>query len=65
MSVDLRLTCAGLGKIPGELHEVFQFVVDEREYSCPVIIAEFLSPKICRIRQLDRTVLTYRLKTET
>ena len=61
-SFDLSLSSKGLSVIPMELHDgAFQFIVGERKYICNVIVAEFLSPKICSIQRADPTVHEYTL----
>ena len=65
IEVDLRLSSKGLTHIPLEIHEGdFEFIVGDEVYKCNSIIAEFLSPKISRLRRFDPSFSAYKLETD-
>ena len=61
--VDLKLSSKGFKKIPFELHEGdFEFIIGDQTYNCNSIVAEFLSPKISKLRNLDPSFSRYELE---
>ena len=51
-NVEIKLSSRGLSNIPVELYDhEFQFVAGACVYKCSSIVAEFLSPRIARIRK--------------
>ena len=62
---NLVLSSRGWSSIARHLHEEdFQFIVGEKSYSCNVMLAEFLSPKISRLREADPTICVYRVEQD-
>ena len=60
VDVPLRLLSNGLKNIRMDQYEgSFKFIVGDMQYESHPIIAEFLSPKIARIRDLDPTTSQY------
>jgi len=53
------LSARGLGRLSNTHQNDFTFIVDGREFSCPSFIAEFLSPKIAKLRSVDSTFCCY------
>lgn len=48
-----------------ELHDGdFEFIVGDKSYKCNAIIAEFLSPKVCSLRQLDPSINEFRVSID-
>ena len=65
IEADVRLSSKGFKHVPLELHDGdFEFIVGDQTYKCNSIVAEFLSPKISRLRQSDPSLFIYRLETE-
>ena len=61
--VDLKLSSNGFKNFPFELHEGdFEFIVGNQIYKCNSIVAEFLSPKISKLRSLDPSFSRYELE---
>jgi hypothetical protein len=61
-SISLSLSAHGLSELPPNIYENdFTFIVDGRRYECPSIIADFLSPLLCRLRQSDSSIHEYEL----
>jgi hypothetical protein len=42
----------------------FEFIVGESRYRCPWFIAEFLSPRVARLRCVDDTICEYSVETK-
>ena len=65
VKADLRLSSKGLKNVPMELHEGdFVFTVGDQNHKCNLIVAEFLSPKISRLRKADPSICEYKISTE-
>lgn len=61
----VKLSSKGLKNVRMELYEgLFEFVVGDEKYNCSPIIAEFLSPKISRLREADPSVCCYIVNTK-
>lgn len=61
----VSLSTKGLLNVRWELlPKDFEFVVGAKSYSCPCIIAEFLSPKVSQMRLLDPTATKYVVRTK-
>jgi hypothetical protein len=59
----LALSAKGLATIPWEHYEHnFKFQLRTSEYFCPSFVAEFLSPRISKLRSNDVTVQEFRLQ---
>ena len=64
IEVEMKLSSQGLRNIRLDLHEMdFEFLVGKKSYKCNSLLAEYLSPKICRLRSSDVSVSQYRLST--
>jgi hypothetical protein len=58
------LTTRGLSHVPmRESSGDFSFIVGGSTYRCPSLIAEFLSPRIAKLRSVDETITNFRIKT--
>jgi hypothetical protein len=58
------LSAKGLKAIPAiDLQPNFTFIVGENDYHCPILVACFLSPRICQARSIDCTVCEFEIKT--
>jgi hypothetical protein len=58
------LSSKGLKNIPAsDLQPNFTFIVGESLYHCPILVACFLSPRICQARAIDRTICEFEIKT--
>jgi hypothetical protein len=56
--MDIR--ARGLSKLPLSIYgNDFTFIVGGRRYGCPPIVADFLSPAVCRFRQTDTSINEY------
>ena len=63
--VDLKLSSKGLNNLPFELYDGdFSFIVGDKDYKCHHVVAEFLSPKIGKLRVLDPSLCEYHMETE-
>jgi Ras-related protein Rab-4B len=61
---EVCLSAKGMQNIlNGFSDERFTFFVGSIEYNCPLMIAKFLSPRICKIQGSDCTNLTFRIET--
>ena len=60
----LSLSTKGLNKLKNDLNDQnFKFIINnQEEYLCPKILADFLSPLIFKIHQIDPTLLFFNLK---
>jgi hypothetical protein len=57
---EVRLSANGLVNIQRSLYaDDFTFVFGGKRYGCPSFIAEFLSPRISRLRSIDATVCEF------
>lgn len=64
LAFELNASSKGLSHIPMDLHdEIFEFHVGQASYKCNMIVAEFLSPKICNLRRADPTIDQYSLES--
>ena len=65
-TMDLSLTSAGFSMVNWDSHaKEFMFVFGEdKSFSVQTIIAEFLSPKVARMRRFDASVNSYTLTSE-
>ena len=62
--VDVKLSSRGLNNITAVLDDSdFEFIVGGKRYKYNSFVAEFLSPKISRLRKSDPSVLEYKLET--
>ena len=60
----VKLSSSGLTNVIVDLYgESFQFIIGDQRYNCSPIIAEFLSPKISKLRQSDPTLCEYIVET--
>jgi hypothetical protein len=54
------LSTRGLANIPeSESRNDFDFVVGNSRYHCPSLIADFLSPLLCRLHLADETIKSF------
>jgi hypothetical protein len=60
-SVLVDLSTRGLANIRAA--NSFKFTVGDLTYACPICTAEFLSPAVGRLRQVDPTLFHYRVST--
>jgi hypothetical protein len=52
----VQLSTKGLGNLPTtDVDDMFHFIVGYETYDCPFYVAAFLSPKVARLRSLDKT----------
>jgi hypothetical protein len=59
------LSAIGLQRIEKNNYEKdFVFLVGDKEYRCPTIIADYLSPRVSSLRSQDETLSEFRLQTE-
>jgi hypothetical protein len=59
------LSARGLANIPEtELTNDCEFVVGDSHYHCPSLIADFLSPLLCRLRLIDQTINNFLISTK-
>ena len=60
---DLSLTCAGMGYVNWDWSDSFvEFVFDNKACRVSSVLAEFLSPKVARLRRCDISFDVYRFK---
>jgi hypothetical protein len=60
----LALTAKGLANIPQHAHRNdFDFIIGDVHYLCPSYVADFLSPKICQLHELDASVNEFHIET--
>jgi hypothetical protein len=60
----LALTSRGLANIPqSKERNDFTFLVGDTAYPCPPFVADFLSPKLCRLHTTDPTINKFRINT--
>jgi hypothetical protein len=60
----IRIAPKGLTNVHSSYQKSdFQFIVGEEHSPRSLFAAEFISPKVSRLRQADRTIPVYRLKT--
>ena len=58
----LAVTAHGMRNVVWDLHDRdFEFLVDGTSYRVNSVLAEFLSPKVCKMRRSDATVSSYEL----
>jgi hypothetical protein len=63
-AVRAALSAKGLSLIPLNNHENdLTFSIGEREYVCLLLIAEFLSPRLCELRRSDSTIHDFHITT--
>jgi hypothetical protein len=61
----IRPSTRGLANVQfNQLDQDFEFRVGSRLYRCSSVIAEFLSPKIAKLRMLDPTIKSMQINTE-
>jgi hypothetical protein len=61
----LSLSVKGLQRIEKNNYEKdFAFLLGDKEYRCPAVIADFLSPHVSSLRSQDHTICEVRLETE-
>jgi hypothetical protein len=61
----IRLSSAGLGNIQRELYlSHFTFLISGRKFVCPSFIAEFLSPRVSRMRTTDSTIQEFAIDVD-
>jgi hypothetical protein len=60
----ITLTSKGLKNIQWSNYENdFTFEVGEKHYDCPSFVAEFISPRISKLRQTDNTIQSFQITT--
>jgi hypothetical protein len=65
MSQCVSLSSRGFARIPSSLQRPdFTFVIGHRRYRCHSLLADFISPVICRLRDFDCTVNHFRIDTD-
>jgi hypothetical protein len=61
----LVLSAKGLAHIPeSESRNDFEFIIGNSRYRCPSLIADFLSPLLCRLHSVDETGRSFRISTK-
>jgi hypothetical protein len=61
---NFALSTKGLTKIPKcEERDDFMFIVGNRRYLCPGIIADFLSPRLCKLHAVDCSICEFLIET--
>jgi hypothetical protein len=63
---DLELTLSAavtMNSITNDVQGEFTFIVDSERFSCPLIVAEFLSRRICNARKVDASITEYLVQT--
>jgi hypothetical protein len=61
----LSLSAKGLQRMEKNNYEKdFAFLLGDKEYRCPAIIAVLLSPRVSSLRSQDQTISEFRLETE-
>jgi hypothetical protein len=61
----VSLTSHGLGALPSNLYtNDFTFIVGPHHYPCPLVVADFLSPRLCRLHQTDCSIREYELNLD-
>jgi hypothetical protein len=64
-ALSLSLSARGLAKLPASIYtNDFTFIVGGRKYQCPSVVADFLSPRLCRLRQSDSSIDEYELNID-
>jgi hypothetical protein len=64
LSKNFALSTKGLTKIPKcEERDDFTFIVGNRRYLCPGIIADFLSPRLCKLHAVDCSICEFLIET--
>jgi hypothetical protein len=64
-TIELILSTKGLAIIPeSESRNDFEFLVGNSRYLCPSLIADFLSPLLCRLHSVDETLRSIRIATK-
>jgi hypothetical protein len=48
----------------GDLSDDFTFIIGSHRYQCPSSVAQFLSPRVSRLRWIDATISELRLEVE-
>jgi hypothetical protein len=62
---EVRLSACGLANIQRSLYaDDFTFLVNRKRYCCPSFIAEFLSPRVSRLRSVDPTFCEFVIDDE-
>jgi hypothetical protein len=62
---EFLLSTKGLANIPeSESRNDFEFIVGNSHYRCPSLIADFLSPLLCRLHSVDETIRSFRISTK-
>jgi hypothetical protein len=63
-SKNFALSTKGLTKIPKcEERDDFTFIVGNHRYFCPKIIADFLSPRLCKLHAVDCSICEFSIET--
>jgi hypothetical protein len=58
----IRLSSKRLSQLPENCYENdFRFIVGGREHHCPCWVADFISPRISRLRSSDMTIRSFHL----
>jgi hypothetical protein len=47
----------------GDIHSNFQFIVGQRVFTCPRVVAHVLSPKVCLMHSIDASLMEYVVQT--
>jgi hypothetical protein len=59
------LSASGLANIPeSESRNDFEFVVGNSRYRCSTLIADFLSPRLCRLHSIGETIRSFLISTK-
>jgi hypothetical protein len=61
----IRLSSAGLAQLNEHCYEnEFAFIVGDQRHECPLFVADFLSPRISRLRFSDATIREFQVETK-
>jgi hypothetical protein len=64
-SHQVSLSAKGLQNLPiNQYDNNFTFVVGDNRYSCPLVLAQFLSPRLCHLHTSDITIRELEIATE-
>jgi hypothetical protein len=63
-SFSIQLSLQGLSHIPdSQFRDTFEFVVGKRRFRCDPLMADFLSPKLSRLHEVDSALNEYVVQT--
>jgi hypothetical protein len=64
-ATSISLTTRGLAELPSNIYKNdFAFIVGDRRYDCPSVIADLLSPRLRRLREVDCSIDEYELDVD-